>query len=347
MPQFGGGKPSAGAFFDTDFATIDSVLATALLYGLQGKNDCRVAIVTMSRPNLAVAGFADAVVRFYHGPAANFAQVPPIGMRTEGSPGETSPAFVVPFQKKKPDGTPVYKNDVKSVIETGDPVTLIRNYLQAQQDQNAFIVLSGPASNLAAALAFPGMKPLIAAKVKYLVVAGGAFPAGPAEARVKADIPAAKKVFAEWPTAIVASGFEVGSALEFPGASIDKQFAEAVADNPVADAYRAYQAMPYNAPSWAMAAALYAARPKEGYFKLSGPGRINVDDEGRTSFTASEKGNHQYLIVDPAQKERITLAYIELASAKPSPAQRFRPPAAQKDTPPPDGKITPPLPPKK
>jgi inosine-uridine nucleoside N-ribohydrolase len=335
MPQFGGGKPSVGAFFDTDFSTIDSLLGISLLYGLQGKNDCRVAIITMSRPNLEIAGFADAVERFYHGPAGNFAQLPPIGMRTEGSPGETSPAFVAPFQKKKLDGTPVYKNAVKTVIETGDPVTLIRNYLEAQQDQNAFFVLDGPATNLAAALEFPGIKPLLAAKIKYLVFAGGAFPAGPAEAHIKADIAAAKKVFAEWPTPVVASGSEVGAALEFPGACIDKQFAEAVPDNPVADAYRAYQTMPYNAPSWAMAASLYAARPKEGYFKLSGPGEINVDDEGRTSFTPAEKGSHQYLIVDPAQKEKITLAYVELASAKPAPPQRFRPPVDGKNTPPP------------
>ena len=328
MPQPGAGRSSAGAFFDTDFSTIDSVLATALLFGLQGNNDCRVAIIAMSRPNLAVAGFADMVERFYHGPAGNFAQVPPIGMNTNGSPGETSPAFVAPFQRKKPDGTPVYTNQVKTVIDTGDPNTLFRNYLEAQIDQNAFFVLGGPATNLAAALAFPGMRDLIAVKVKYLVVACGAFPAGPAEARVQADIPAAKRVFAEWPTPIVASGFEVGAALEFPGASIDKEFAAAEPDNPVADAYRAYQAMPYDAPSWAMAAALYAARPKESYFQVSDPGRIGVDEGGRTSFTASEKGNHRYLMVDPGQKQKIIQAYIQLASAKPAPGRRFRAGAA-------------------
>jgi purine nucleosidase len=330
MPQPGRNVPP-GAFFDTDFSTIDSLLAVSLLYGLQGRGECRMAIITMSRPNLAVAGFADAVERFYHGPAGNFSQLPPIGMNTAGSPGNTSPAFVAPFQKKKPDGTPVYTNDVKSVIDTGDPCTLIRNYLEAQVDQSAFFVLAGPATNLAAAVAFPGVKELIAAKVKYLVFAAGAFPEGPAEVHVKADIPAAAKLFAEWPTPIVASGAEVGAALAFPGASIDRQFAEAVPDNPVADAYRAAQPMPYDAPSWAMAAALYAARPKEGYFKLSDPGRIGVDDQGRTSFTAAEKGNHRYLIVDPAQKEKITLAYIELASAKPEPPRRFRPPVAQPD----------------
>ena len=325
MPERGAEKPAAGIFFDTDFATIDSVLAVGLLYGLQGKNECRVAIVTVSRPNLAVVGFADAVERFYRGPAGTFAQVPPVGMATAGSPGETSPAFVQPFQKKKPDGTPVYRKQVRSVIDTGDPHTLMRNYLEAQYDGNAIFVLSGPATNLAAALAFPGLKQTIAAKVKLLAIAGGAFPNGAPEAHIQADIPAARKVLAEWPTPIVASGYEIGAVLDFPGASIDREFAAAVADNPIADAYRAYKAMPYDAPSWAMAASLYAVRPGESYFKLSGPGTIQVQDDGGTSFTASDRGRHRYLVNLPEQKDRILRAYVELASAKPVPRQRFRP----------------------
>jgi hypothetical protein len=316
MPQFGRGKPAAGAFFDSDFTTIDSVLAVGMLHGLQGKGDCTVAIITMSRPNLAVAGYLDVIERYYRGPAGNFFQVPPIGLYTEGSPGETSPAFVLPFQKKKPDGTPVYQNEVKGLTQTGDPALLMRNYLQAQYDQNCFFVLSGPATNLAAALDFEGVKELLVAKAKYLVVAGGAFPSGPAESHIKTDIPAFKKLLAKWPTPIVFSGNEVGAALEFPGLSLDKVSAEGVADHPVADAYRANQTMPYNAPSWAMTAALYAARPKEGYFTLSGPGQVNVDGEGRTTFSPAEKGNHQYLMVDAAQKEKVTLAYVELATTK-------------------------------
>ncbi len=331
MQEFSKGKPPAGVFFDTDFLTIDSVLAMSVLYGLQGKNDCRVAIVSMSRPNLAVAGFADAVERFYKGPAGNFSQVPPIGMRTEGPAGDTSPAFTVPFEKKNADGAAVYKNQVKSEIDTGDPNTLFRNYLEAQYDQNAFWVLGGPATNLAAALAFPGMPELIATKIKYLVVSAGAFPNGAPDGRIKADIAAARKVFAEWPTPIVACGREVGAELLFPGASIDKEFAEQVHDNPVADAYRVSHAMPYDAPSWDMAAALYAGRPREGYFKLSSTGTIVVEDEGRTSFRESPKGKHQYLILDHEQKDRILKAYVELASAKPVPPKRFRPADPQQE----------------
>jgi purine nucleosidase len=313
--QFGrGGKPSAGAFFDSDFSTIDTFLAQALIHGLQGKNDCRVAIVTMSRPNLAVAGFADSVERYYRGPAAVFAQVPPMGMRTAGAPGETPAAITAPFRKTGPDGAPLHVNKVKTVIDTGDPNTLFRNYLEAQNDDNAFFVLAGPATNLASSLDFRGMKELIVAKTKYLVAAN--FTGDPA---------AAKKVFAEWPTPIVSVGPEIGTAFLFPGASIDREFAANAPDHPVAELYRAWKAMPYDCPSGAMAAALHAARPKEGYFKVSEPGTITVRDDGSNTFAASANGKHQHLIADPDQKEKILKAYVELASAKPVMPQRFRP----------------------
>jgi hypothetical protein len=45
---------------------------------------------------------------------------------------------------------------------------------------------------------------------------------------------------------------------------------------------------------------------------------------------ANEKGNHQYLMVDPAQKEKIIQAYVELATTKPVP-RRFGKAAAAAD----------------
>jgi hypothetical protein len=248
-------------------------------------------------------------------------------MRTAGKAGETPSAVSAPFLKMKPDGKPERVNQVRTVIDTGDPNTLFRNYLEAQYSQNAFFVLAGPATNLAAALEFRGMKELIADKIKYLVVSGGAFPSGAAEANIRADVAAAKKVFAEWPTPIIAAGSEVGTAFEFPGASIDKEFAANSPGHPVAEAYRAWKAMPYNAPASALAAALHAGRPKEGYFNLSESGTITVHDDGRTSFAAGA-GKHQFLIADPSKKEKVVQAYVDLTSAKPVFPQRFRPPAA-------------------
>ena len=103
----------------------------------------------------------------------------------------------------------------------------------------------------------------------------------------------------------------------------------------VVDAYCAFKPMPYDAPTGGMAAVLYAIRPQEGYFKLSEPGVIQVLGDGRTRFTPSAGGKHRYLILDPAQRERIVKTYTEIASAKPAPRQpRFRPPKPQQQPPP-------------
>ncbi|HWE48368.1 MAG TPA: hypothetical protein VG273_01175 [Bryobacteraceae bacterium] len=60
--------------------------------------------------------------------------------------------------------------------------------------------------------------------------------------------------------------------------------------------------MPYDAPSWAMTAALYAGRPKAGYFKVSDPGAFVVKGDGALAFTPQAGGKHQLLSLDPDQQ---------------------------------------------
>jgi inosine-uridine nucleoside N-ribohydrolase len=245
---------------------------------------------------------------------------------------DDTPMLTVPLSKKNAEGAPVYPHGIQKLNDTAEVPALIRNALTSQQDQNCIVVITGPATNLASVLNVAGIKDLITRKVRYLALMGGAYPDGEPEFNIKTDIPAAKKLFAEWPTPIIASGFEVGAALPFPASSIEKDFAWSPA-HPIADAYRAYKAMPYDAPAWDMTAVLYAIRPQESYFKLSDTGTISVQDDGRTKFTAGPTGKHRYLILDPAQKERILKTFTEIASAKPVPrAPRFRPP--KKDDPP-------------
>jgi hypothetical protein len=62
---------------------------------------------------------------------------------------------------------------------------------------------------------------------------------------------------------------------------------------------------------------LYAVREKEGYFKLSDPGGITVQDNGRTKFNPAADGRHRCLILEPEQKERVLKTYTEIASARP------------------------------
>ncbi len=330
MMQFPGSeKGPVGIVFDTDMRAIDAALGLALLYGFDGKNEARVASVSVSVHNLNAAAFCDAVGRFYAGapitgPFAGFSRALPVGLSTDGAAKPDLPMVTAPLAKRNPDGAPAYTTVVKDLNDTAEVAALIRNAFTAQFDQNCIAVLAGPATNLVKVLDLPGAKDLIAHKVRFLAMAGGAYPNGAPEGGIRTDIAAARKLFAEWPTPIVASGYEVGAALPFPAASVEKDFAWSPA-HPIADAYRANKPMPYDAPTWDMAALLYAVRPKEGYFKLSDAGTISVLDDGRTKFTASPDGKHRYLILDPAKKDSIVKVYAEVASAKPVPRiPRFR-----------------------
>ena len=148
--------------------------------------------------------------------------------------------------------TPTIKSD-----DTADPATLIRNALTAQYDHNAAVVLSGPATDLAKLLDMYGAKDLIVRKV-------GCF-AWRTMGR-QADAAQPKRCLPSGPRRLLRRDARSAKPCLFPGDSIEKDFAYASA-HPVAEAYRAYRPMPYDAPSWAMAAMLYAVHSDDGYFK--------------------------------------------------------------------------------
>ncbi len=333
--------PPVGIVLDCDMGNaIDDALALAMLYGFAGKQEAeiRLASVSVTKSNLQAAAFCDALALFYRQAAfaalaaAGGPKLPdyllrrrglPIGYSNKGWMPDASPMLARPLSRKDSAGAPLYPHEVRNVNDTAMPGPLMRNALTAQHDQNCIVVLTGPATNLAELLDLPNAKPIIEAKVKMLVLMGGAYPDGEPEFNIKADIDAARRVFAEWPTPIVASGFEVGRDLLYPAESIETDFAWA-ADHPVVDAYRAHGTMPYDAPTWDLTAVLYAVRPEAGYFRLSGPGTISVLGDGRTRFAPSPEGDHRYLILDPSQKAAIIQAYRERVSARPDPPRRRR-----------------------
>lgn len=306
--QFGSGsaKPPIGVVFDSDIGNrIDSVLALALLYGFDAKNECRNVLVTTSKPNIKSAAFCDALAKFYA--AGGFTRMLPVGMAEKGPGPEETPILKVADQ---------YPNTIKKLNDTAIVSAVIRNALTAQNDGNCMVILAGPATNLADTLNLAGIKDWIQHKVKYLVISD----------HLAADVPAAKKVIAEWPSPIVFVPGDCSKDLQYPAASIEKDFAYNP-KHPVVDAYKVYKPMPYDAPTTDMAAVLYGIRPQEGYFKVSDPGTLSVSDDGSLKFAPGGQAKHRILSADAGQKERILKVYTEVASTKPV-ARRFRFPMA-------------------
>jgi hypothetical protein len=318
-------RPPIGIALDADLGNrIDAVLALAMLNGMAAKGEARRISLSISRSNLKAAQFADVLSSFFAGrPAgsstgAGLVREGMIGMPEGGPSPDDKAMLAATLSKKNADGTPQYTSTITGLIDTPESSILIRNLLLAQNDENASIVLAGPATGLVRILALYRSGPQIVAKVKHLVVAAGSFRSGPPDPSIKADVAAARKLFAEWPTQLIAVGSEVGEALPYPGSSIEQDFAWSPA-HPVVDAYRALKPMPFDAPGTALAATLFAVHPDDGYFKLSDPGTISVQDDGRTQFTAGPDGKHRYLIVDPAKKEQVTTLYTTMVSAPPAP----------------------------
>jgi inosine-uridine nucleoside N-ribohydrolase len=300
--------------FDTDMGNdVDDALALGILHALETRGEAKLLAVTVTKDNPYAAAFVDVEDTFY-----GRGEIP-IGIVKNGKTPNDSPMIRVPSERKNPDGSYVYPRRL-ALGAAPDAVAVLRQVLATEKDGSVTIVQVGFSTNLArllnshgdASSALGGAQ-LVAQKVRLLVTMAGHFPPAQPEYNVVTDIPSAQKVFADWPTPVVFSGFEVGQALLFPARSIEHDFSW-VRDHPVADAYRNYMHMPYDRPSWDLTAALYAVRPDAGYFSLSPNGTVRVDDKGNTLFTPSDEGKHRYLILDDASKARTLEALILLAS---------------------------------
>ena len=300
--------------FDTDMGNdIDDAVGLAMIHALESRGEAKLLAVTITKDNPWAAPFIDVMNTFYGRGHI------PIGVVRDGKTPEGSNMIRVPSDRKRPDGSFVYEHDLVDGRTAPEAVGMLRGILAREKDSTVVIVQVGFSTNLARLLDSGEDRELVRRKVRLLSMMGGAFPDGKPEFNIKMDIPAAKKLFAEWPTPIVTSGFEVGETILYPAKSIEHDYGY-VNDHPLAEAYRDYMKMPYDRPMWDPTAVLYAVRPN--YFSLSPRGTIAVDDEGQTHFTSGAKGKHRYLTVSAGERRHALAAIIELASRPPDGLKR-------------------------
>jgi inosine-uridine nucleoside N-ribohydrolase len=297
--------------FDTDMGNdIDDALALAMLYALESRGEIRLAAVTLTKDNRYAAEYVDLANHFY-----GRGEIP-VGLVQKGKTPENANMIRMPAQRRGKNGQFVYPRRLVDGRKATPAVSVLRQALEKEADGSVIVIQVGFSTNLARLLEEPDGIALVSKKVKLLSAMAGQFPTGKPEYNVKTDLAAARAVFEKWPTPIVASGFEVGAAIKFPARSIENDF-RYVEFHPIADAYRNYQKMPYDRETWDLTSVLYAARPDRGYFDLSEPGTIKVDNEGKTTLEPAANGKHRYLKVDAMQKARVLEAMIYLASQPP------------------------------
>lgn len=306
--------------FDTDIGNdIDDALALSVIHALENRDECRLLAVTITKDHPDCAAFVDLVDTFYG--RGNI----PIGVVRDGKTPKES-RFVSETVAATDGGEQRYPHDLKSGEDAPEAVSLLRKVLAEAPDDSVVMVVVGFSTNIARLL---DSKPdeysdlsgeeLVRRKVRLLSIMAGTFGGDRIdhkEYNVHIDLPAAQKIYERWPTPIVASGWEIGMAIQYPSVSIEEDY-NYVDHHPVAEAYTKYQKMPYDRATWDLTSVLYAVRPERGYFGLSEPGTIHVGEDALTKFEEDPQGKHRFVTVNDEQIARVLEALIQLASEPP------------------------------
>jgi inosine-uridine nucleoside N-ribohydrolase len=296
---------------DTDIGNdIDDTFALAMIHALQNRGEVHLLAVTITKDNQYAAPFVNLVNTFYGRPDI------PIGTVRHGKTPEDNAMIQGPAQRRDGEGRYLYPHRLQNGSEAPEAVELLTRILQEQPDSSITIVQIGFSTNLARLLQSPGGNDLVRRKVKLLSVMGGNFVDPKPEYNIYTDPESARILFAQWPTPIIFSGFEIGLAVTFPYSSTTRLIA-AADTNPIGEACRLFFKKPENRPGWDPTAVLEANRPHHKYFELSAPGRVTLGPKNTTVFTPDKGGNCRYLIVSPQTAMAIRQVIADLVMEPP------------------------------
>ena len=312
--------------FETDMGNdIDDALALDMLYKYQDEGLIKIAAISNNKPNPYSLPFVDLMNHWYGYPGI------PMGNVDRSPVSEPKKAAYVEYVSKLTDNNNqlLFKRKKTADSNVEESVALYRKILSSQPDKSVVIISVGFLTNLSRLMNSPADKfsplsgnELISKKVKFMSLMGGDFRTDrKKEFNIRYDIPAAKNVLENWPGEIYVSPWELGAAIEFPGAIIQSGLTYTSAEHPLKIAYEYYLPMPYNRQTWDLTSVLYAVEPKGKYFTVSKAGQIEVDSKGFTFFKEAKGGNRYCLTANEGQQVKVLERFKELILRKPKSIQ--------------------------
>lgn len=306
--------------FETDMGNdVDDALALDMLYKYLDRGQIKLLSIMTNKNSVYSAEYLDIMATWY-----GYTGIP-LGIM-KGGPNSEEDAlnYAKAVCLLETDGRPTFERTLKNYESLPEAHLLYRKLLAEQPDNSVTIVSVGFSTNLVRLLdtsadeysPLTGVE-LVAKKVKLLSAMLGSFGEKPLrEYNVIVDIPAAKKIFAEWPTPIVVSPFEVGHTIQYPATSIESDFGWAP-QHPMVEAYKAYLPMPYDRPTWDLTSLMYVAEYDNHQMTESALGTISIDDEGYSHYKEDASGRHSYLSVNATQAASIKNHFVDIIKSKP------------------------------
>lgn len=202
-----------------------------------------------------------------------------------------------------------YPHRIKNNDDAYDALTLYRKILAEQPDHSTTLIIVGFLTNLANLLGSPpdAFSPLsgyelVRKKVVSLVSMAGRFPSG-YEFNLKQDITSAQKVFSQWPTPILLSGFEIGMKIKTGLPLIHN---ENIVHSPVKEVFAL--CIPFSAEdssgrmSWDETAVFVAVNGWKNDYNLL-PGTCTLNDRGLDEW---KPGNLHFHLVEKTPPEQMS-----------------------------------------
>lgn len=279
-------KQPVSIIFDTDIAPdYDDVGAMALLHAFADAGEAKI-LATISCNAFETTGPTISLLNTYFG-RPNI----PIGITKHEKPNMLCQQKWAEFIVDK------YPHKLKSNVEAIEATKLYRQILAKQPDQSVTIITVGFFTNLADLLAsqpdeFSKLsgKDLIKKKVKLLVsMAAGLNKENRGhEFNVHIDTKALQKVFTEWNTPMLLSGFEIGEKIRTGIRLINNA---SIQNSPVKDAFQVALTKDNNTigrNSWDQTAVLVAVKGIKPYFSTR---KLNfeIKDDGSNVLIPGEK----------------------------------------------------------
>lgn len=279
--------------FDTDMGPdYDDIGAIAILHAMADKGECKILATMASNKSKYIAATLDVMNTYYNRPNL------PIGVVRGEAVDMEAP--------QKWDSLIVadYPHDIKSNDDAEDALKLYRKILAAQPDKSVTIVTVGFLTNMANLLESQpdeysklSGRELVIKKVKNLVCMAACFNnemGSFKEFNVVKDAIASKKVFDNWPTSILFSGFEIGVKI-YTGLPIANSN---LTHSPVKDVFKRSIPLDPNdrngRNSWDETAVLVAVRGYQNYFSIIN-GKIISNIDGSNGWDGTGKRD-SYLV---------------------------------------------------
>jgi inosine-uridine nucleoside N-ribohydrolase len=301
-----GTQVAVKVILDTDIGPdVDDAGAVALLHALADRGEVEILAMNCNTTCEWGAPCLDAFNTYYG--RGNI----PIGtLKGKGSSGDSPEWSGLTYNRYIAQHFP---NDLKNGTQAPNAVAVYRKILASQADTSVTLISIGALTNLRNLLDSPadqlsqlnGME-LAKRKVKMLSLMAGTYPKGKKnDPNFSMDSIASVKVIAQWPTAIMFSGTEIGQSIKTGVRLLDIKDDR----NPIREAYLQWDAHFFNMwdstyhggsihphDSYDQTSVLYAVRGCKDYWKAQTDGYNTVQVNGYNEWQEYPDQNHHYLI---------------------------------------------------